>query len=579
MLRCLPVVLLACTPEPLSITLSPVADAEACATVSLKGTLTGEVAAVSWSVVDRPLLVPEPQGLGIAELVLPAVSRSTDLVVEVTATDSNGASARSTATVHVTALSQDPSLPAGMAAGCDAFPYGVASGDPEPGSVLIWAAVLPGDGSDRSVAWEMATEPLFAEVVASGTATASETAGHTVEVEVDGLEAATTYWYRFTADGRRSPLGRTRTAPSGPVDRLTMLVASCSSIYSGWFNAYARMAEREDVDLVVHLGDYIYDFVDAEEEVRVPEPYPEVPRGLEEGRDRHRYYLTDPDLRRARAAHPWAVMWDNHDWDDAGGIDAFREWVPMREPEADRPDIAYRTLRYGDLVDLVLLDVTSFRNREKVPGTDENSIVGDAQWAWLEDTMTTSTATWRVIGSQKMLATVAVNGALSPTGEYVFDSGTWDGYPADRARMFDLMAGGNHLVLSGDSHISVAMDVVDDPANEESPYDQATGEGSLGVELLPTSITRGNFDETLGQDGAEVIVAGIAAAMRNRNPHEAYLELTRHGYGVVSFTAQQLEASIWYSEILAPADEEEEGVALTCDLGANRWEVVRVAQE
>ena len=130
-----------------------------------------------------------------------------------------------------------------------------------------------------------------------------------------------------------------------------------------FFNAYQRIAERDDLDLVIHLGDYIYDFVDEDEQVRVPDPYPTVPENLDEWRDRHQYYLLDPNLRAARQNHPWAQIWDNHDvkrTDFEPGMQAFYDWTPLRQVNEDAPERIYRKLAFGGLVDLMFMDILLF---------------------------------------------------------------------------------------------------------------------------------------------------------------------------------------------------------------------------
>src|SRR5262249_11340909 len=162
---------------------------------------------------------------------------------------------------------------------------------------------------------------------------------------------------------------------------------------------YRAIARRDDLDLVIHLGDYLYDFVDPDEKVRVPVPFPVEPNDVPSWRARHAYYTLDPDLRAARARHPWFVIWDNHDMNQNappafdGGLQAFREWVPMRQPDPARPDVAYRTLRWGDLVDVIMTDTLIHRGEGgTVPGTSEPSMLGATQWAWLSQELASSTA-------------------------------------------------------------------------------------------------------------------------------------------------------------------------------------------
>ena len=265
------------------------------------------------------------------ELRAPVVSVETPVHIE----NSAGASYD----VSVLPTAPPSGYPEGMAAGCVPFAHGVASGDPTSDRVLLWTRVTA--DADLAVQWEVATDAAFDTIVAQGEVTATAASDHTVQVEASGLDPATTYYYRFVADGSRSEVGRTRTAPGPGTDAVRLAVVSCSSIYSGFFNAYRRIAERDELDLLVHVGDYIYDFPDEDELIRIPDPFPESPNDLASWRATHAYHLTDPDLRAARAAHPWIMLWDNHDV-DAGRrprLRGERAGVPGVEPRhaAGRP--------------------------------------------------------------------------------------------------------------------------------------------------------------------------------------------------------------------------------------------------
>lgn len=197
------------------------------------------------------------------------------------------------------------------------FLYGVASGDPTHQSVIIWTKTEPElTDSIANVSWQIADDEEMTNIIQSGSSTTSANKDWTVKIEVNDLLPHKFYYYRFVdLEGRHSATGRTKTAPTKNtnVEKLNFAVTSCSSIYSGYFNAYARIAERNDIDLWIHLGDYIYDFVDQDEQVRVPYPSPIDPQTKTEFWQRHRYYLLDPDLRAVRQQQPIAALWDNHD--------------------------------------------------------------------------------------------------------------------------------------------------------------------------------------------------------------------------------------------------------------------------
>ena len=486
--------------------------------------------------------------------------------------------------VEVTPRPQPEGQAPGLAADCAPFELGVASGDPTATSVLLWTqtgargtAVVdpPGDGSGEGsggssavarVGWEVSTDPYFTNLVASGEAEAPAWHDHTVTVEVTGLEPASTYFYRFVRDGETSRTGRTQTAPAGPVDRARFALASCSSLWSGYFNAYRRLAERTDIDLVIHVGDYIYDFVDEDERIRVPNPPIPDPTDVATHRARHAYYLLDPDLRAARAAHPWFVLWDNHDLIAGdrpafgGGVRAFREYVPSRLTDAARPAVAWRTLRYGDLVDLSMLDVLLWRNLDLVEGTDEPSILGNEQFEWLRGELTRSTATWRLVGTQKLVSPVDVPIDIGGS--------TWLSFPASRRQLLRMLQAeqvDNVVILSGDAHMTFVADVIEDAAS----YDAQTGAGSRAVEFLAGSVSRGNVDESVDLD--ERFLGNLRNAFLALNPHMAHTNLVDHGYGVVDVTPERVVVEMWLSPILEPSSDErfERGVEVRA--GSTNW--------
>lgn len=479
-----------------------------------------------------------------------------------------------------TSLHAQTQFPANIYPDTSNFPFlhGVASFDPTSESVLLWTRTDPGLLQPPTISgtWELAEDSLFTNILQSDTFQTGFSSDYTVAVNVTGLQPATTYWYRFRVqDSLLSPTGRTRTAPDGPTDEVTFAVGSCSSVYSGFFNAYRSIGNRNDLDLVVHLGDYIYDFVDEDEEVRVPDPYPTNPQGLEGWRERHKYYLLDPDLRWARQRHPFTVIWDNHDVEADNdslnprpSVQAFQEYVPMRLPDTTQPEIIYRRLQYGNLVDLLMLDILLYRDAQSVPEPDR-SMLGAQQRSWLEQELLNSQATWRVVGSQNLFAGWTLPNVVGLGGDALDDS-NWDGYPAERRALMQYLADnaiGNNIVLSGDAHISFAMDLAIDP-NDEALYNPTTGEGAVGVEFLPTSFSRGNLDEALGSDFLADIVAG---ASQLANPHHRYSEFISHGYGTLTITPDSAVARFHYLPILEQSVQEEIGQELVVLNGDNHW--------
>jgi alkaline phosphatase D len=455
------------------------------------------------------------------------------------------------------------------------FTFGVTSGDPTTDRVVIWTRIE--SNQTELVTWQLSQDSLFSSIDQTGNFTTDGQRDWTVKVDVDNLDAQTNYYYRFQSQaGQFSDIGRTKTAPIADYDHSRLAIMSCSSIYSGFFNAYQRIAERKDLDLIIHVGDYIYDFVDAEEQVRVPDPYPIDPITLGEWRERHRYYLMDPNLRAARKAHPWIVLWDNHDVDGQSGnefapIQAFLEYIPVRLPNPNDSSLIYRKIEYGSLMDIFVTDVLIYKNQDTLSdGTI--SMIGNAQYEWLTQNLAASTAKWKLLPMQNLMAGWSVQNVPSFVGigqNGVLDPTNWDGYDTDRDRLLNFISSNNIdnvVVLSGDSHVSIIADLTTDPQNS-SIYNSQTGGGSVAVEFLPTSITRGNFDE-MGFGWAIGIVTPL---MEVENPNHVFMNLVDHGYGLLDVKPDSCVAELWYSPILNVSNNEEFERGYIVKDGENHW--------
>jgi alkaline phosphatase D len=447
---------------------------------------------------------------------------------------------------------------------------------------MLWTRITT-EAPTESLTWEIAEDSLFEATLLTGSVTAQETSDWTVHVDAGPLEPGTTYYYRFlNSIGQASRTGRTKTLPL-ETDHVRLAVASCSSVYSGYFNAYGALARRDDLQAVIHLGDYIYDFVDEDEEVRVPSPYPTVPANLEQWRARHAYYLLDPDLRAMRAAHPLLPIWDNHDLETsdalslAGAIQAFREWLPLRSVPEGQENKIYRRFAIGNLATLHLLDIQLFSQTDGLPG-GELSLLGNAQFEWLRGGLDSSAASWQLIGNQKLVAPWRLEGVPDDIaiGEgTVLDSSSWDGYSQSRQLLMQAIADfcpGQALLLSGDAHMTVVADL---PANLLPPpfdtlsYDAETGEGSLAAEFLPSSISRGNADE-LGLP--PLVISELVRISKDINPHQQHLELTKHGFGLLDIRPDSIVAESWYAPILESSEALEFGGGWVLRHGSGHWE-------
>ena len=478
------------------------------------------------------------------------------------------------------------------------FYHGVASGDPLPDGVIIWTRITPNDylpTENIPVSWEISSSADFTVIISAGEYFANAERDYTVKVDVRGLEPATHYYYRFIApDGRLSLTGRTKTAPAGPSDNLRFGVMSCSSIFSGYMNAYRQVARMPDLDAIIHMGDYIYDFVDRDEEVRVPDPYPQTPTNKQEWRDRHSYYKLDPDFRAAHQQHPFIVTWDNHDikWVGNTGevtpsMEAFLEWVPIRPPRPETLSIIYRKISYGDLLDILIMDIDVFRVSPGGSSLDmrddtTRSILGPEQYNWLVSELSQSTAQWRILSSQKIFSqwkAIGLSDLINipglPADGIAFNPNSWDGYPYERRKLLKFLRENgihNNIFISGDSHLAMAMDVT------ENPYDRniyrpngPTNEYNVGVEFEPSSVSRGNLDETIPVPLPQFVYDVVQEVSKNLNPHHKYANFVDHGYGILDVRADSAVAEYWYTPILTSNDQKHMEAAYTVYDLANRW--------
>lgn len=448
------------------------------------------------------------------------------------------------------------------------FRHGVASGDPLRDRVVLWTRVTPDAPSEVEVDWLVALDPALTRIVAEGRATTGAAVDYTIKVDPILPYPGTTYYYRFSALGGYSPVGRTRTAPE-KTDQVRFAVASCSSVWSGYMNGYDRIADRNDLDLVIHCGDYIYDVPDEDERRHMPsQPVDaELPRGLDGMRRRYAYYRLDPFLRGAHQQHPFSILWDNHDLTLDGSVSdavrAYHEWTPTRTPEPSRRDRIYRRLRFGSLVDLMLLDTRRIgRNQpidptRPVDGTSNRSILGNEQLAWLREELSIEPAHTRVFASQVLMAPFGVFGRT-------LMNNAWDGYPEDRMRFLRLLrelGQRNNVVVSGDAHMSFASQLAVDGA-------------PVAVELLPTSITRGNIDDQVRGVFGAIASGGAGSLIPLFNPHMVYTETSKHGYGIVDITSERTVGEIWYTPIDVRTEQESLGAQLRSEQGRDLWERV-----
>ena len=478
------------------------------------------------------------------------------------------------------------SLPGSPESGYSHFMHGIASGDPTPESVILWTRVtvspdaMPGTGigEDAEVTWEVSDTRDFARVVRSGTATATAASDHTLHVDPHGLQPATVYYYRFSYNGVTSTVGRTKTAPAydAQLDELSLAVASCANWEAGYFAAYRDMAERGErgeFDAVVFLGDYIYEYETGGYSGKSGVSRPHSPLNetvtLTDYRTRHGRYRQDLNLQRAHASAPWIVVWDDHEtandsWsggaenhtegaEDAwmtrrdAGQQAYFEWLPVRATRPSEGGHIYRSLQFGDLVNLTMLDLRTYRDEQTKfynAYNEDRTMLGGEQFEWLTNAVRTSTAKWNVMGNSVMIAPMVLGQMPETSSDAVLanqmlgrfsrlvtgiplNTDQWDGYASARAQLFDVLAAddSNVLFLTGDIHSEWANSVIHN--GEE-----------LGCELVTTSISAPNIDDLVSEtlrvytpenNPVSALAEGFLTTL---NPWVKHLDFDAHGYAV-----------------------------------------------
>jgi alkaline phosphatase D len=467
----------------------------------------------------------------------------------------------------------------------DPFTLGIASGEPLPDAVVIWTRLAPlpyeplGGMPYHSVDvdWQVATDERFRQVVRSGQAHARPEYGCSVHVDVRGLRPGRHYWYRFRVGGYLSPVGRTSTAPApgARVGRFNFAVASCQSWPDGYYTAHRHLA-AEDIDAVVFLGDYIYEYgIAAAGGLRnLADPLPSQFRTEADTLDRYRLqyalYKSDPDLRAAHQNVPWIATWDDHEVQDnyagqtakdnapvedflvrrANAYRAYWEHMPLRSPAPQGPNyLLYRRLTFGGLAEFNVLDTRQYRSDQasgdgwKVDSDARRdtarTFAGNQQQQWLIDGLGKSHATWNLVANQVVMSRMDID----PTAGDLYNMDAWDGYAAEQKQVLDglaAMRSRNPVVLTGDVHAAYAMDMKRDFADPTSE--------TFGVELIATSISSGGNGQEISANGTNFLAA---------NPHVKLVN-ERRGYFVVRLTESELHAdfrSVGYVDrVGAPVD-------------------------
>ncbi|MET0577388.1 MAG: alkaline phosphatase D family protein [Ilumatobacteraceae bacterium] len=459
------------------------------------------------------------------------------------------------------------------------FTHAVASFEPSASSVLLWTRL--GEATS-SVTWVVALDPHLDVVVARGTSAADAASDFTVVVEVGDLEAATSYWYRFSAGGVHSPVGRTRTLPLGPVDRFRLGTVCCAHFAEAPLGVYRALAERE-VDLVLHLGDYIYEEA-GPHGPRRHEPSHEAVT-LDDYRRRLAQVRADPDAQALHLRHPMVAIWDDHDfcdnawsggakrhdpsehgpWSDrvASAARARQEWLPVRRRDNARPLETWRSAAIGDLAELILLD-TRLVGRDRQAGDDgakllddpHRSLLGDEQRSWLAEGLADTSRTWAIVASGVVVNELELHwprplrwmSGLAPSGYAILDGRVmhddqWDGYPAERNWLIRRMreradAGGRTVLLSGDVHSSWAF---------AGPID-ALDRQAVAVEFTTPAVSSAAMGRAR-YPGLWRLLDREADRMN----HVAWCDVTNRGYAIVEITPRHVSSHWWF---VHPYDED-----------------------
>ncbi|MFM9435032.1 alkaline phosphatase D [Janthinobacterium sp. CG_23.3] len=490
------------------------------------------------------------------------------------------------------------------------FAHGVASGDPQADRVIIWTRATPSELRDFEVRWEVASDEQFAGVVKSGSVNTGAARDFTVKVDVTGLGAGSVYFYRFWVGDSRSPTGRTKTLPSGKVEQVKLAVFTCSNYPAGYFNVYAEAARLNDIDAAVHLGDYIYEYPrdgyaskDAAALKREVEPKNQIVT-LTDYRSRYAQYRGDADLQALHAKLPFIAVWDDHEFANdtwTGGaenhnpategpfsarrgaaLQAYHEWMPIRLPDAARPDRIYRSFDFGALVSLHMLDTRvigrdkqlSYSDYTGAAGFDAarfgadmadpgRQLMGAEQTAWLQQQMRASTATWQILGQQVLMARMHIPAPLALQqigfGDYLALAGkaqqdpasltpaqrlmlaqpsvpynldAWDGYGAARETVLGMARAmdKNLITLAGDTHNSWASDLADMHGK------------AVGVEFGVTSVTSPGFEYIFPNESPATVAAGLEQVIGPL----VYAETEHRGFMIVTATQSQAWAEWRY---------------------------------
>lgn len=507
-------------------------------------------------------------------------------------TESDSATTVESSTTTTTTIPSINPIDAPAYEGAPPFALGVASGDPDDRSVVLWTRLVSDAELPAQVAVDVATDAAFDDLVYSGLHDAPDTYANTTHALIDELEPDSWYHYRFRVGAEVSPVGRTRTLPTTGTGEVRFAFSSCQNWEQGTYAAHRHLAEA-DVDFFVWLGDYIYEYGPNDQGV-VTSAGPRVHNSaevteLQAYRDRYALYRSDPNLQAHHAAHPWFVTWDDHevdnnhaglatedDQDEAAflqrRLEAHQAWwehMPVRVPPpvADQPFVIYRSARWGDLIDLRILDGRQFRDAQPTDGepveipaaaslgvqtlgptalSEEQSLLGLDQRAWLLDAVAASTTNWTVVANQ-----IYMHGLNALPGDVpTINPDSWDGYFGERRLLLEAIgqAQSDVVVLTGDFHAASVGDLRPDPFDFSAPV--------VATEFMAPAISS-RFPDQLRQ---------LAPLVLGLNPQ------VRHFDPANGFMLCEVSADLWQTTLhtLADTADERSTIAVAGTFTVNR---------
>ena len=506
------------------------------------------------------------------------------------------------------------------------FLHGVASGDPSEDGISIWTRVTPIDEKQQplnqtllTVSWQMSTDMDFDNLVAQGSANTNADRDYTVQVDISDLQPYSYYYYKFrfcfpiSERCVNSIVGRTKTAPSKDSDtqQLRFATVSCARYTEGYFHAYDRITDRNDVDAILHLGDYIYEDNGKNLVAARQHDPPYDPVTLDDYRRRYSQYRLDPALRRLHQLYPFITTWDDHDfannayrdgaknhrpdiqgnWTERrqAAAQVYREWIPFRTQEEvnsednmdDNDNTSstynlYRRVAYGNLVDLFVLD-TRIAARDKQKGSvapiflpdyydKDQYMLGDTQMEWLKQQLVASTAQWKVVVQSVLVAPLTLAGTLA------LNMDAWDGYHADRAELLKSIADNqidNVVFLSGDLHATVITDIPKETTVDVTSWtdwcfqkafylvDESKSYKSIAIEFLVTSVSAVSRATSLVDwlpnfllPLGEWLLNGVAKTASGiwwSIPHFQFIDLQNLGYQIVDFQSHRVQMDVYFT--------------------------------